>query len=166
MERRSHVVPLYLKEAVMLLQIFILEACPDLQYMKADKTCTQIFIYTYSLLGRQQTFCCELQNTIMSKHPPLMPWMSCLPASPAVTCHVSKDLNPMIHLNHLAGWHVRKGKEKWQVFHANKAFSRSNIQYNPNFAGVYQNFNAYKLAVISQRSQTEGSEVCHLTVAP
>lgn len=49
----------------MLLQIFILEACPDLQEKKGDKkdTHAQIYTYTYSLMVRQQIFGSERQNT-------------------------------------------------------------------------------------------------------
>lgn len=146
----------------MLLQIFILEACPDLKETRGDKKDTHTHTRTHSdihIFPHGETadiWQREAEHRTASKSTPT-PRAPCLPASPEASCHLSKDLNPLRHKNHLMGWHAQKERKKRLAYHANIAFSSSRIYSK----GVH-----IKLYVPRLYSTREGIKVFDSTVAP
>lgn len=136
----------------MLLQIFILEACPDLQETKDDKrhTHTLLDIHIFPHGETADIWQRAAEHRTASKSTPT-PRTPCLTASPEASCHPSKDPNPLRHKNHLVGWRAQeKGKKdkKRLVYHANTVFSSSQIHSKKVFpAGVQQKLYASEPAV-------------------
>lgn len=85
----------------MLLQIFILKACPDLQEMRGDKKADTLRHTLTPSWGDGRYLAAS--NRTEQQANPLTTRTSCLPDSPKVSCRLSKDLNSLRHQKHLTG---------------------------------------------------------------